>query len=170
MMQTLKFQIGLARLFWRIKTACANTFTVGHNLRSPFSLVSTNTQQTNFIGFGSFPHILQIFKSSNLPQICKRVVQFISVNVVNMTIRHTACYIKPRQPMRQSLNVMNSDRNVPCAMRGTRNFSNKIRTTVIFTPNKNASLRVVSQRFTQMFNGNVGFGSHDIQFTIKATQ
>ena len=170
MMQTFKFQIFLMRLFWRIKTACANTFTVGHNLRSPFSLVSTNTQQTNFIGFGSFPHILQIFKSSSLPQICKRVIQFISVNVINMALRHITCYIKPRQSMRQSFNVMDSNRDIPRAMRGTRNFSNKIRATVIFTPNKNASLRVVSQRFTQMFNGNVRFGSHDIQFTIKATQ
>jgi hypothetical protein len=31
-------------------------------------------------------------------------------------------------------------------------------------------LRVIIQRFAQMFNGNVKFGSHDIQFTIKATQ
>ena len=168
MIFTFKLQVFLMRLFWRIKTACTNTSTVGHNLRSPFSLVSTNTQQTNFIGFSSFSHILQIFKSSSLPQICKRVIRFISVNVINMAIRHIACYIKPRQSMRQSFNIMDSDKNVPCATRGARNFSNKIRTAVIFTPNKNARLRVVIQRFAQMFNGNVRFRSHDIQFTIKA--
>jgi len=170
MMFAFKLQVSLIRQFWRVKSACANTFAVGHNLRSPFSLMSANTQQTNFIGFGCLPHILQIAKPSNLSQIGKRVIKFIAIDVVNMAIRHVARYIKPRQSMRQSFDVVNGNRNVSCAVNRTRSFSDKIGAAMIFAPSKNAGLRVVIQRFAQMFNGNVKFGSHDIQFTIKASQ
>ena len=170
MMFSFKLQVFLMCQFWRVKSACANTFAVDHNLRSPFSLMSANTQQTNFIGFGCLPHILQIAKPSNLPQIGKRVIKFIAIYVINMTVRHVARYIKPRQSMRQSFDIVNGNRNVPSTVRRTRSFSDKIGATVVFTPSKNAGLHVVIQRFAQMFNGNVKFRSHDIQFTIKATQ
>ena len=167
MMLTFKFQVFLMRQLWRVKSACANAFAVDHNLRPPFSLVSANAQQTNFIGFGCLPHILQIAKPSNLSQIGKRVIKSIAIDVVNMAFRHSASYIKPRQSMRQSFDVVNSNRNVSGAVDRSCSFSNKIRTPMVFAPSKNASLRVVIQRFAQMFNGNVKFGSHDIQFTIQ---
>ena len=169
-MQTLQLQVLLMRLLRRIKTAYANSFAVNHDLCSPFSLVSTDAQKPNFVGFGGFSHVLQIAKPRNLTQISKRIVQLIAVNVVYMPFRHVARYIKPRQSMRQSLDVMNSNRNVPRAMERSCNFSNKIRPLMIFTPRKNAGLHVVLQRFVQMLNGNVKFGIHDIQFTIKAAQ
>jgi hypothetical protein len=167
-MFTFKLQVFLMRLFWRVKTACANTLTINHNLRSPFSLMGANTQKSNLVGLSCFSYILQIAKPSNLTQIGKRIVQLVSVNVVDVTIRHVAGHMKPCQPMGQSLNVVNGNRNVSSTMNRTSNFSNKIGTAMVFKPNKNAGLRVVTQRFAQMFNGNVKFGSHDIQFTIKA--
>jgi hypothetical protein len=36
----------------------------------------------------------------------------------------------------------------------------------MFAPNKNAGLRVITQRLAQMFNGNVRFNCHNVQFTI----
>jgi hypothetical protein len=72
--------------------------------------------------------------------------------------------------MRQSFDVVDGNRNVPRAVYRPRSFSDKIGAAMVFTPSKNARLRVVIQRFAQMLNGNVKFGSHDIQFTIKATQ
>jgi len=167
-MFTFKLQVFLMRLFWRVKTACANTLTINHNLRSPLSLMGANTQKSNLVGFSCLSHILQIAKPSNLTQISKRIVQFISVNMVNVTIGHSASYIKPCHSVGQSLDVVYSYRNVSSAMNGTSSFSNKIGTAMVFKPSKNAGLHVVIQRFTQMFNGNVKFGSHDIQFTIKA--
>jgi len=166
-MFAFKLQVFLMRQFWRVKSACANLFAVNHNLRSPFSLMSANAQQTNFIGFGCLPHILQIAKSSNLPQIGKRVIKFIAVNVINMPVRHSASYMKPCQPMRQTFDVVNSDTNVSGAMDRSSGFSDKIRAPMVFAPSKNAGLRVVIQRFAQMFNGDVKFKSHDIQFTIQ---
>ena len=168
MMLTFKFQVFLMRRFWRIKPACSNTFAVYHNLHSPFSLMGADTQKTNRIGFSCFSHVLQITKSANLTQICKRVVQFVSVYMVNMAVRHFACDIKPRQSMCQPFGVMNRNRNVATVMSRACNFSDKIGAPVVFAPSKNAGLRVVIKRFAQMFNGNVGCNSHDIQFTIKA--
>jgi hypothetical protein len=169
-MQTLKLQIFLMRLLGRVKTAFANSFAIHHDLRSPFSLMSADTQKSHFVGLGGSSHVLQIAKSSNLPQICKRVVQLVSINVVNVTFRHVSGYIKPRQSMRQSFGVVDGDRNVPRALYRPRSFSDKIGAAMVFTPSKNARLRVVIQRVAQMLNGNVKSGSHDIQFTIKATQ
>lgn len=169
-MQTFKFQVFLMRLLGRIKAACTDAFAVHHDLHPPFSLVGTNAQKTYFVGFGGRSHVLQIAKSGHLPQIDKHVVQFVSVNMVNMAVRHVSSYIKPRQSMRQSFGVVNGNRNVPPAVGRPRSFSDKIGAAMVFAPNKNAGLRVVIQRFAQMFNGNVKFRSHDIQFTIKATQ
>lgn len=170
MMYTFKLQVFLMRLFWRIKTAYADTFTINHDLCSPLSLMSANSQKSNFVGFSCFSHVLQIAKSSNLSQISKRIIQLVSVDVINMAIWHVASYMKPCQSMSQSFNVVNSNRNVSGAMNRTSNFSNKIGSVMIFAPSKDTCLHVVIQRFTQMFNGNVKFGSHDVQFTIKATQ
>ena len=169
-MQTLKLQVPLMRLLGRVKTACADAFAVHHNLHSPFSLVGADTQKTNFIGFGGRSHVLQIAKSGHLPQIDKRIVQLVSVNVVNMAFRHFASYMKPRHSVRKPFDIVNGNRNVPSAVDRPRSFSDKIGAAMVFAPSKNAGLRVVIQRFAQMFNGNVKFGSHDIQFTIKATQ
>lgn len=166
MMQTLKLQISLMRLFGRVKAAFADAFTVYHNLRSPFSLVSANTQQTNFISFCCFSHVLQIAKSSDLSQIGKRVVKFVAINMINVTFRHGASNIKPCQSMRQSFSVMNGDRNITRTVKRTRSCSDKIGAAMVFAPSKNAGLHVVIQRFAQMFNGNVKCESHDIQFTI----
>ena len=168
MMQTLKFQIGLMRFFGGVKTAFANAFAVGHNLRSPLSLMGADTQKTNFIVFGGFSHVLQVTKPRNLAQVSKRIVQFIAVNVIYVPFRHVARNVKPSQSMRQSFNIVDGNRNVARAMRGACNFSNEIRTPMIFTPSKNAGLHVIRQRFAQMLYGNVGCNSHDIQFTIKA--
>jgi hypothetical protein len=169
-MQTFKLQVSLMRLLGRVKAAFADAFAIYHNLHSPFSLVGTDTQKTHFIGFGGRSHVLQIAKSGHLPQIDKRVVQLVSVNVVNMTLGHVSSYMKPRQSMRQSFGVVDGDRNVSRAVGRSRSFSDKIGAAMVFTPSKNASLRVVIQRLAQMFNGNVKFGSHDIKFTIKATR
>ena len=169
-MQPFKLQISLMRLFGRVKTAFTDAFTIYHNLHSPFSLVGADTKKAYFVGFGGSSHVLQIAKSSNLPQICKRIVQLVSVNVVNVAFRHVPSYIKPCQSMRQSFGVVDCDRNVSPAVNRPRSFPDKIRAAMVFAPSKNACLRVVIQRFAQMFNGNVKFGSHDIQFTIKATQ
>ena len=168
MMQTLKLQVLLMRLFRRIKTAYANSFSVNHDLRSPFSLMGAYAQKTNLVSFGGFSHVLQITKPRNLTQISKRIVQLIAVNVVYMTFGHVARHIKPRQSMRQSFNVMHGNRNVSRALSSASRFSDKIRSVMVFSPSKNAGLHVVIQRFAQMFNGNVGCNSHDIQFTIKA--
>lgn len=169
-MQTLKLQVFLMRLLGRVKTTYANAFAVNHDLRSPFTLMGANTQKTYFVGFSGCPHVLQITKPSNLPQVTERIVKFVSVNVVNMTIRHISRYMKPCQPMSKSFNVVDGYRKVASTVNGPRCFSDKIRTIVIFTPRKNTGLHIVIQRFAQMFNGNVKFRSHDIQFTIKAAQ
>ena len=166
MMQTLKLQISLMRLFGRVKAAFADAFTIHHNLRPPFSLVSANTQQTNFISLCCFSHVLQIAKSSDLPQIGKRVVKFVAVDMVNVARRHSPCNVKPRQSMRQSFGVVDGNRNISPTVERTRSCSDKIGAAMIFTPSKNAGLRIVNQRFAQMFYGNVKFGSHDTKFTI----
>ena len=169
-MQTLKLQVSLMRLLGRVKAAFSDAFAIYHDLRPPFSLMGADTKKTYFVNFGGRSHVLQITKSGHLSQIGKRVVQLVSVNVVNMTVRHVASYIKPSQSMCQSFDIVNGNRNVPLAVDRARSFSDKIGAAMVFAPSKNAGLRVVIQRFAQMFNGNVKFGSHDIQFTIKAMQ
>ena len=168
MMFALKLQISLMRFFWRIKSAFTNAFAIHHDLRPPFSLVSADTKKPHFVSLSGGSHILQIAKSSDLPQIGKRIVQFVPVNVVNVVIRHIPRYIKPRQSMRQSFDIVDGNRNVPFAVNRTRNFPNKIRAAMISTPSKNAGLRVVIQRFAQMVNGNSALFCHDNQFTIRA--
>ena len=169
-MQTLKFQVSLMRPLGRVKAAFADAFAIHHDLNQPFVLMSANTKKARFVCFGRLTHILQITKSGHLPQIDKRVVQLVSVNVVNVVFRHVSSYVKPSQSVRQPFDIVNGNRNVPLTVNRSGNFSDKVRTAMVFAPSKNACLRVVIQRFAQMFNGNVKFGSHDIQFTIKATQ
>ena len=169
-MQTLKLQVSLMRLLGRVKAAFTDAFTIDHNLRSPFTLVGANTKKAHLVGFSGYSHVLQITKPSNLPQVTKRIVKFVSINVVNMAVWHISRYMKPCQPMSKPFNVVDSNRKVSPAMDGPRCFSDKIRTVVVFAPRKNTGLHIVIQRFAQMFNGNVKFRSHDIQFTIKAAQ
>jgi len=169
-MQTFQFQVSLMRFFWRIEAAFANAFAICHNLHKPFSLMRANAQKSRFIGFSCRTHILQIAKSGYFSQIGKRVVQLVSVDVINVPLWHLSSYVKPSQSVRQSFDIVNCNRNVPRAVCRPSSFSNKIGAAMVFAPSKNAGLRVIIQRFAQMFNGNVKFGSHDIQFTIKATQ
>lgn len=166
MIFTLKLQILLMRFFRRVKSAYAYSLPISHDLRSPFSLVSANPQKANFIGFSSRPYVLQIAKSSDLSQITKTIVFFIAVNMVNMVRRHFANYIKPRQSVRQSFNIVDSNTNVTRAMDRAGNFADKIRTPAMFAPSKNAGLRIIIQRLAQMFNGKVRFNCHDVEFTI----
>lgn len=167
-MQTFQFQVSLMRFFWRIEAAFANAFTIHHNLHQPFTLMRANAQKTRFIGSSCFTHILQIAESGHFSQICKRVVQLVSVDVINVNFRHLSRYVKPSQSVRQSFDVVNGNGKVSGAVDRARSSSDKIGAAMVFTPSKNAGLCIVIQRFAQMFNGNVKFGSHDIQFTIRA--
>ena len=166
-MQSFQIQVSLVRLLGRVKAAFSNAFAICHNLNQPLILVSANTKKARFVFFSWFSHVLQITKSINLTQISKRVVQLVSVNVIDMIGRFFSGYVHPRQSMRQSFCVVNGNRNVTSTLQRPRNFSDKIRSSMIFCPNKYASQRVVVKRFAQMFYGKFWGCSHDLHFTIQ---
>ena len=161
-MLAFKFQVFLMRFFRRVKSACANTFAVNHNLRSPFTLMSANTQKTNFIGFGCFSHILQITKPSNLSQIGKRIIFFVSVNVINMLRGPFSGHINPSNTMRENFSVVNG--NCPIASIGFRtcNFPQQIFTICSFYPNKMPCIWVILKDRSNMVRR-----YHDSHFSIR---
>ena len=161
MMQTLKLQISLMRLFGRIKAAFADAFTVYHDLHPPFSLVSTNTKKAYFIGFGWLPHVLQITKSRNLAKVAKLVVLFVSISMVYVKQWKRAGYIQPSKPVSQSFLVVDGNSPVPGVGWTTRTFTDKIGAAVMCLPDKITSLWVVIKDGSNMVSGN-----HEFKFTI----
>lgn len=164
---SLSQHIRFVRGFRSFKTRHADTFSVCHYLHTPFTLVCRHTKIPTFVGFSSFSHVLQIFKTRYLTQISKSVVTLVAVNVVNMLRRPFTCNIKPRQPMRELFFVVYSYSPIARALFGPRCASNKIGTPSIMFPHKNSRANVVRQRAAQMFDSAWLFRCHDSMFSIK---
>jgi hypothetical protein len=165
MVLSLCFQIRLMRFFWRIKTALANALAVGHYLHNPFSLVLGNTKKSGLVGFGRAAHILQISKTINFTQICKAVVFFVPVYVINVFRRPNSSNVKPSQPMCQPFLIVDSNSPIPRISWAARTLAYKIGPAAMRFPSKLARLWVVVQHRSDMFNC-----SHDSQFTIGAAK
>jgi hypothetical protein len=162
----LQLQIRFMRRFWGVKPRLAMLDPVRHYLRAPFTLVGANTKQTNLIGFGGSAHVLQISKSSNLAQIAKPIVAFITIYMVDVFHRPFTSYVSPRKAVRELFSVMNSDSPITGRMPRASNFTDKIRSIFVQNPCKDPCVSVVTKRRSQVFNGAWRVRCHDNALTI----
>lgn len=161
-MQTFQLQIPLMRGFWRNKSAFTDATTVRHYLHPPFTLMRAHAQEARFIGFSWAAHVLQVAKAVNLAQICKAIVLFVTVNVVNVLRRPFSGHVQPCQTMRQSFLVVNGNSPIAHICRTPRAAPYQIRTAVVGFPSKLACRRIVGKHGSDMFSR-----SHDLQFTMR---
>ncbi len=165
MVQTFQIQIPLMCGFRRGKTTFADNFSARHYLYSPFSLVRGYTQKTTLIFLGCLANVLQIAKSVHLAQVCKTIVLFIPVYVVNVLRWKTTCHVQPRQTVRQSFLIVNSDCPVARACRASGAPTDQIRASSVRSPHKLSSVGVVLKNRSKMVSGN-----HEFDLTIKAAK
>ena len=161
MMLAFKFQVFFIRQFRRIKSTCADAFSINHNLRSPFSLMGADTKKTCFVGFSWVPHILQITKAGNFTKIVKFVVLFVSILMVYVKRWKIASHVQPRKSVRQSFLIVDGNSPIPRICRTAGTFSNKIWASAMGFPHKFTCGGVVVKNGSKMVSGN-----HDFQFTI----
>lgn len=161
-MQTLQLQIPFMRGFWRSKSAFADATTVHHYLHQPFTLMRAYAQKARLIGFSWATHVLQVAKTVNLSQICKTVVLFVTVNVVDVLRWPFSGHVQPRQTMRQPFLVVNGNSPVAHICRASRAAPDQIGAAVVASPSKLACRRVVGKHGSDMFSR-----SHDLQFTMR---
>ena len=162
-MYPFQIQVSLMRIFRRVKTAFADTFSGYHDLNAPFTLMRRNPQQPDFVGFGGAPHVLQITIPRYFAKIAESVVLFISVFVVDMPQRKIACHIQPCQSVRKPFLIIDCNSPVARVCWTARTFADKIGTALMSFPNKLSSIWVVNKNGSKMVSGN-----HDIEFTIGA--
>ena len=162
----LQFQIRFMRRFWGIEPGSAVTHPVGHNLHDPFSLVSANTKQTNFVGFGSFSHVLKVTEPRHLAKVTKSVVAFVAVYMVDVFSRPFTRHIRPRKPMRELLSVVYSYRPISGGMAGPRRRTYKIGSPFMRKPCKYPCGRVIIKGCPQMFDSAWWIDCHDNTLTI----
>ena len=149
----LGLQIRLMRLFRRIKTRFAYVFAIYHYLHNPFSLVRADTKESGLVGFCSLAYVLKVFCARHFAQIFNAVVCFYAIFMVYVLCRPDTGYVKPRQSMRQLFSVVNSYRPVPSRLCGPSYGPNKVFSVMMPYPRKSACVRIVPQRFTEMFYG-----------------
>ena len=162
MIKALQLQIALMRTFWRIKSTFAYKFAVRHYLHAPFLLMSADSQKTRFVCFGWEPHILQIAKSTYFAQVCKAIVLFVPVYVVNVVNRPFSRHPQPRQSVGQSFLVKNSNGPITSACRASSPVAHKIWTTFVVFPHEHAGQGVVIQSKSHMVSN-----IHDLHLTIR---
>jgi len=160
-------KVRFMRFFRRVKTGLSQDSSVRHNLHPPFSLVRGYAQKTYFIGFSSLTNVLKVFRARNLAKICKSIINFITVNMVNVLCRPFSGNVKPRQPMREMLPIVYGYRPIPHSLLGASNAAYKVWPTTVRNPNKNAGKRVVAQNFPKVFNSAWWTRFHDSVFTIR---
>ncbi len=163
--QTFQLQIPSMCGFRRGKTTFTDNFSARHYLYSPFSLVRGYAQKTTLIFLGCLANVLQIAKSVHLTQVCEAIVLFIPVYVVNVLRWKTTCHVQPRQTVRQSFLIVNSDCPVACACRASGASTNKIRAVCVASPHKLSSVGVVLKNRSKMVSGN-----HEFHLTIEAVK
>lgn len=161
-MQTLQLQIPFMRSLWRSKSAFADATPAHHYLHEPFTLMRAHTQKAGLIGFSRAAHVLQIAETVNFAQICKTVVLFVAVNMINVLRRPLPGHIQPRQTMSQPFLVVDSNRPIARVRRTPRAAPNQVGAANVDFPSKLARRQVVVKYRSDMFSR-----SHDWQFTMK---
>jgi hypothetical protein len=155
-------QISFMRFFRRVKTTLSNSYTVNHNLHSPFALMRAYAKKTRFVGFCRLSHVLQIAKSSNFAQIIKAVIYFVTVFMVYVPGRWFACHVQPCKPMRKIFFVVNRYRPIAKTCLTSCLFANKIGPSRIAKPHKFAGFwRILQDSF------NVVSSNHESELTMK---
>lgn len=162
MMLAFGFQVRFMRFFGGVKPAFTDAFAMRHELHSPFPLMCGYAQKTRLISFSWAAHILQVGKTVNIAQICKTIVLFVTVNVVNVLRWPFSGHVQPRQTMRQSFFIVNGNSPVARICRASRAAPDQIRTAIVDFPSKLARRRIVGKHGSDMFSR-----SHDLQFTMR---
>ena len=165
MMQALKFKVSMVRFFWRIETAFAQSFSIHHDLNTPFSLMRRNTQKSRFVCLGGVSHILQITKTRNFSKVAKFVVLFVSVPMIYVKRWKLASHVQPSKAMRQSFLIVYRNAPIPSVSRATCAFTNKVGSAMMRFPNKIARFWIVIKNRSDMVSGN-----HEFDFTMRAAK
>lgn len=151
------------RGFRRIKSAFAVSLPVYHYLRQPFPLMLTNAQKTAFVCFSRGGNVLEISKPRYISKIVEAVVKLISIYVVYMLRRPTACHVKPRQSVRQNLFIVYGYGPISCRLTATCGFANEIGSSMVNAPDKYTCRTIIRKTLSHIVSG-----YHDFYLTIGA--
>tara|TARA_R110000868_G_C10594472_1_gene739887 strand:- start:77 stop:628 length:552 start_codon:yes stop_codon:yes gene_type:complete len=143
-----------------VKPAQKDALTIHHDGGGPlFSRsVIRNTKAFGFASFCGMKDVVKICRSRHIAQICKAVVKFIAVNVINLATRPRTIDVKPCKSVRRVLVVINTYVDVAYIV-DRPNFA-KSGSNGCSSMRKQASLLVVVKQFTQALCGKIGL-SHD---------
>ena len=156
MTHTFNIQIGLMRFFWGSVITYANRFSVYGNAGSPFVLKPNHAHKTGFVSFVWFTDILRIAFCAYVTKICKSVVRFVSVDVVNQTKRPISSCVKPNDSVCFIDFAANTNSRITLGVNVSRNIANFDRSTWLNFPNQLTSFGAVVKHFSQLFCGNIG--------------
>ncbi len=156
MIHTFRIQIGLMRFLRGSVIAYANRFFVYGDAGSPFVLKPNHTHKAGLVSFVWLADVLRIAFRAYVTKICKSVVRFVSVNVVNQANRPIAGYVKPNDSVRFINFAADTDSRIAFGVNVSRNIASFDRPTWPNFPNQHASFSAVFKYFSQLFCGNIG--------------
>lgn len=159
MQPALCIKVDLMGLFGRIVGAKAYLLSVHSDLCQPSLFVRRNAKESAEVSFFGFTDVLLVAHVRNIAQICKTVVQRVSVDVVNLVKRHFSRDVQPSKPMRSHVYAINAD--VSATTLHPSSWLVRSPSAASGVPSENASLWVVVKKFAQAFCGKIA-GTHAV--------
>lgn len=160
---SLGLYVGATSFFTIGKKAEMDGLPIVSDRCDPFGrvFVPTYAKQIGGTSFADMLDILPILRLRGLAQICKRIVAFYAVNVVNVFSRPMPVNVEPSKPVGWIKFPINSDKGVSVG-RTSCNIANSIATMSSNSDSarKQPTLRLVMQQLTKALCGKIGL-SHD---------
>lgn len=122
-----------------------------------------NSKKPGLVSAAQLMSVLVVFGARCNSKVVKAVIRSISIYMVYFTIRETPHTIKESKPVRSVGFSINSDRNVPAAVKVPGSAANFGAEGCYLDPPKHSSIRAIVQQLTQSLSGNICriFDSHD---------
>ena len=157
MIFTLGLQIRVMRFFWGFKVPQKNVFAVNTYACAPaFTCdMPRNPKKTMFISYVRPFLVLHVLCNSHISKIVKRVVQRVSVNVVNYLFRMRARHIKPRQTVSFIRTTFKSNCAVTCITDRSSHTIHPNATIRFYPPGKHAGFRIIGKHCSYVFRSYV---------------
>lgn len=111
------------------------------------------------------PEILLINAPGYIPQIIKRVIAGVSINVVNLMLRPSTGNVQPRKPVGQKPASCNGNYGPSVDVTSAGNASRVGGPASTLAPCEYAGLGVVMKKFAQKLRGKIGL-SHDAVLSL----
>ncbi len=134
---------------------------------SPEFLVVIRAQWERRGPGGALFHVLKIHRLAYVAQVCKAVVGFVAVNVVNVLLWVFACHVQPRKPVGvMPLALKANDSIAKGNVHNSGDIANGLPAAEPDAPSKYTRFGIVVKKLAQALRGKIGLSHEALQLLI----